>query len=205
MTDKKTMRPQLWTERPVEETIAVYTDWADDYDKDVTERGYLTPARIADALTAFLPDTTARILDFGCGTGISGVALAARGYSNIDGTDITAEMLTKAEPKGIYKTLWTGEPGAQPAMPGTYDAIVAAGVVSLGAAPPETLSQLIDSLAKDGVIALSYNDPTLENGSYDAVLNDEVSKGRVQVVFREHGPHLKDMDMNSDVIVLKRL
>lgn len=205
MSTKEPMRPQLWSERPVEETIAVYKDWAKDYDKDVSGRGYMTPARIAAALAVFMPDKTQPILDFGCGTGISGLALSAAGFTQIDGTDITAEMLARAEPKGVYRKLWQGEPGSNPATPGTYAAIVAAGVVSLGAAPPETLVQLVDSIAPDGLIALSFNDPTLENGTYDKALESEVDLGRVEVLFRKHGPHLQDMDMGSDVIVLKRL
>lgn len=204
MSDEK-LQPKLWVERSVEETIDVYKDWADNYDQDVTERGYKTPARIAQALGQFTLDKSLPVLDFGCGTGISGKALKSEGFTTIDGTDITAEMLAKAEPQGIYRKLWRSEAGAQPSTPGSYAAIVATGVVSLGAAPPETLTQMIDGMGTGGLIALSYNDPTLENGSYDSVLDAEVDANRVEVLFRENGPHLSEIGMNSDVIVLRRL
>lgn len=70
MTKKKdVMRPALWTPRPVDETIAIYADWAATYDDDLGKRGYHTPTRIADALKAFAkPDDP--VLDFGCGTGL---------------------------------------------------------------------------------------------------------------------------------------
>ena len=134
---KDILKPQLWTPRPVEETIEVYTDWAANYDSDVGVRGYHTPRRLAEALSAHLPDRDAPVLDFGCGTGLSGLALRAAGIAPLHGTDITPAMLDIAKPKGAYDRLWQSEPGKLDTAPGTYRAIVAAGVVSLGAAPPE--------------------------------------------------------------------
>lgn len=198
------MKPQLWTPRPVEETVQVYRDWAETYDDDVGGRGYETPGRLASLLQASLAPA-APILDFGCGTGVSGAALKAAGFATIDGTDITDAMVEKARAKDIYRRLWVGEPGAVPARPGDYDAIVAAGVISLGAAPPETLDQLIEATAPGAFIALSFNDPTLADGSYDAHLEGCIAAGRVATVARAHGPHLRDMKMGSDVILLRRV
>lgn len=200
---KDPMKPQLWTPRPVEETVQVYRDWAGTYDDDVVGRGYETPRRMAGLLARHLaPDAV--VLDFGCGTGISGAALSAAGFATIDGTDITDAMVEQAHGKGIYRKLWVGAPGAIPAKPGTYDAIVAAGVISLGAAPPETLGQLIDATSPGAFIVLSFNDPTLEDGSHDAYLDRSIADGQLELILRSHGPHLRDMDMGSDVILLRR-
>jgi len=197
------LKPQLWTPRPVEETMKVYADWAHTYDADVTARGYHTPGRIADALLPFLTGT-GPILDFGCGTGISGLAMAKAGIGPLHGTDISPEMLALAEDKGVYEKLWQSQPGEIAAEPGIYRAIVAVGVVSLGAAPPETLDQLLNALEADSLIALSFNDPTLEDGSYDKYLGAALDANICEAIFREHGPHLDDLDMGSDVIVLRR-
>ena len=197
------LKAPLWKPRPVEETMKVYADWADSYDNDVTSKGYRTPDRIAQALSTHLTGD-GPILDFGCGTGISGMAMKMAGIGPLHGTDISQEMLDLAEEKSIYDRLWLGEPGAVPAKPGEYRAIVAAGVVSLGAAPPETLDSLISALAAAALLALSFNDPTLEDGSYDKHLEGVVDAGLVKIVFREHGPHLEGIGMNSDVIVLRR-
>ena len=142
MTDKAIMTPKLWTDRAPEETIQVYKEWADEYDSDLAKRGYYSPLRIADALKPYQNMISGPILDFGCGTGISGEALQQIGFDDIHGTDITDEMLKKAEDKGIYSKLWLSQPGDAPAKPGTYDLIVAAGVISLGAAPAEILSDV---------------------------------------------------------------
>ena len=200
MTGKKTiLRPQLWTPRPVAETIAVYRDWAKDYDSDVEGRHSVTPARVAAALVPHVTPGTP-ILDFGCGTGVSGHALISAGFGPLHGCDVTAEMLDVARTKNLYEKLWVAEPGAP--LPAPYPVITAIGVVSLGAAPPETLDLLVDGLAPSGLLALSFNQPTVEDGSYDAALNTALESGRVTLLSRETGPHLDGM--TSDVIVLKR-
>lgn len=197
------LKAPLWKPRPVKETLKVYADWADSYDHDVTSKGYRTPDRIAHALGEHLAGN-GPILDFGCGTGISGMAMKMAGIGPLHGTDISQEMLDLAQEKSIYDKLWLGEPGAVPAKPGDYRAIVAAGVVSLGAAPPETLDSLISALATDALLALSFNGPTLEDGSYDNHLDGVADAGQVEIVFRENGPHLEGIGMNSDVIILRR-
>ncbi len=203
MSDKKdVMKPQLWTPRPVEETMQVYADWAATYDADVGKRGYHTPDRIAAALPDFA-ETKTLMLDFGCGTGLSGLALRAKGYDRLHGTDISPEMLAQAEARGVYAKTWLSEPGALTFGKGTYPVILAVGVISLGAAPADLLSPLVDKLDTGGLLVFSYNDPTLADQSYINALDDAVASGRVEVAFREHGAHLDDVGMGSDVIILR--
>lgn len=204
MTKKDVLRPSLWTPRPIDETIAFYADWADTYDAEVQGRGYRTPARLAAALAAHAR-LDAKILDFGCGTGIGAMALRQAGFSNIDGTDVTAEMLEKAASLGIYGETWHSSPGELSFGKGAYDVITAVGVISLGAAPADTLAPVVAKLGTGCLLALSFNDPTLADESYANALSAEVSAGRVEVIFREHGPHLDDVEMGSDVIILRRL
>lgn len=205
MTKKKdVLRPALWTPRPVAETIAIYADWADTYDAEVGARGYRTPARLAAALAQFAPPDS-EILDFGCGTGIGGAALTQAGFTTIDGTDVTLAMLDKAAARGIYRKTWHATPTDMGFAKGAYPVIVAVGVISLGAAPPDTLAPLVDSLPKGGLLAFSYNDPTLGDQSYTDALAAIIQTGMAKVVFREHGVHLEDVGMGSDVIILRRL
>ena len=173
MTDQ-TKKPQLWTPRSVEETQRIYADWADTYEADVTAMNYATPARIAEAIRPHVSPQDP-ILDFGCGTGLSGLALAQQGYEVIDGCDISEPMLQFAYDKqnagrDVYRNVWLGAVGLLEAAPGDYACIVATGVISLGAAPPEMLEVLLDALGPEGILALSYNDPTLADASYTDAL-----------------------------------
>ena len=205
----QTNSDKLWTPRSVDDTRKIYADWADTYEQDVTAMAYATPDRIASALVAQSPDPTAAILDFGCGTGLSGAALHRHGFTQIDGTDISPEMIAHAEakttPNGpLYRHLWLGDADNVGIKRSAYDVIVATGVISLGAAPPDLLGVLLSKLPAKGLLALSYNDPTLADPSYMDALNAVLANGLATQVFREHGPHLNDKVTGSDVIVLRR-
>lgn len=196
---ENTLTPGLWTPRSVDETRAIYADWADHYDADVTGAGYATPARIAKALRAAGADPAAPVLDYGCGTGLSGAALAAAGFTQCDGTDISAEMLEQARAKAIYGRLWVSEPATAPPA---YPAMVATGVISLGAAPPETLALLLSSLAPGGLLAFSYNDATLGDQTYlDALAT---ARSTATLLSEAHGPHLPEKGMGATVYVLRK-
>ena len=195
----------LWQRHSVEETLAIYAGWAETYDSDVTGWGYATPARIAMALRRSGANPDKPVLDFGCGTGLSGLALRAAGFSQIDGTDISPEMLEKARTRGIYQHLWQGTPGTlEHVRRGHYPIIVATGVISLGAAPPETLDLLLDVLPSGGLLAFSFNDATLGDRAYTDRLDIAVLAPDIDLVFEEEGPHLPAKNMMSAVYVLQR-
>ena len=201
---KSPIDTKLWTPRSVEDTQAIYAEWAQAYDADMARMNYATPTRIATALAATDLPTGAALLDFGCGTGLSGAALRAAGFTKIDGTDISPEMLEVAHAKGLYDQVIPGTPGAVPGTPGDYAAIVATGVVSLGAAPPEMLRVLLDALAPGGLLAFSYNDPTLADATYTDALDTVLAEGIAELLQRAHGPHLSEKVTGSEVIVLRR-
>ena len=158
----KSPTDQLWTRHTVEETQEIYRTWAENYDQDVTDWGYATPARVAMALRLSGANVEKGVLDFGCGTGLSGMALAAVGFQVIDGTDISPEMLAQAEARGAYRQVWLGEPGSLGHIgAGDYPTISACGVISLGAAPPETLEMLAGAMSHGNYLGFSYNDATL--------------------------------------------
>ncbi len=192
---------RIYAAQTQEERAQLYADWADSYDSELDAAGYATPGRVAEALAAFasLQDP---ILDFGCGTGLSGLGLHAAGFTAIDGADISAEMLGKAREKGIYRDLITLSPETDP--PSGYAAISATGVISTGAAPPSILGTLLQSMPKGGHLGLSYNDHTLADPAYTGALNDWIDCGAARLLFREHGEHLPAIDMKSTVYVIEK-
>lgn len=198
-------KSQLWKPRTVEETRQIYADWAQTYDKDITDWGYATPARIAMALRMSGANTDKAVLDFGCGTGLSGIALAATGFQVVDGTDISPEMLAHAEARDIYRQVWLGEPGSLGHIGlGDYSAIAACGVISLGAAPPETLDMLVNVMAPGNLLAFSFNEATLADRRYTDQLDTITLAPDIEMAFEEEGPHLPGKDMTSAVYVLRR-
>ncbi len=191
-----------------DEMREIYDDWAEEYDQDVEGNGYLTPKRLAETLTEFVTDQDTAILDYGCGTGLSGVALSEEGFSKIDGADLSEKMLEIAEERDVYRKLQHIEP-EEPLdeQIGEYEAITAVGVVSKGAAPPFVYGDLLGLMKPGAVLALSLNDLSLSDPEYSSLIPDSVEAGKVRILSEEHGPHLAKYGKNSGstVYVLERL
>ncbi len=203
MSDNK-IKESYGLETP-EASRAHYQKWASSYDAEVGAHGYATPGRVAEALWSKLPEAQTPVLDYGCGTGLSGEALHAAGFQVIDGVDPTPQMLEGAEAKGIYRKLSTFEiTNPNPLEEGAYTAIAAIGVISVGTAPPEVFDMLMRALPQNGLLAFSFNDHTLADKSYTVRLNDWLDMGAARLLFREYGPHLPGMDLKSDVYVVEK-
>ncbi len=180
----------------------VYDDWADSYDADLDAAGYATPDRLAAALADHAPDRAAPILDFACGSGLSGLALRRAGFTTVDGTDISQRMLDRAAATGAYRSL--AKVAHDAPLPTGYAIIAATGAISRGAAPPETLDAVAAALPPGGLLALSYNDHTLEDPAYTDRLAALVSDGTFETLLEAHGPHLPDLGLNATVYILRR-
>ena len=110
----------------------LYASWATTYDQEVIENGYATPDRVAKALKEYVSDKSTLILDYGCGTGLSGLALQSVGFNNLDGLDVSKEMVRIAEKKSIYKSLKVFDPDTKiPIYSEQYKIITAIGVIEL--------------------------------------------------------------------------
>ena len=182
-----------------------YDEWASTYDNSVLAEGYITPQRCAKALAGIAPSLHGPILDYGCGTGISGEAFAGEGFSTIDGCDISEAMLEGARDKGVYRRLWTcGKEGQPPCVKGEYAHIAAVGVISVGAAGIDVLDVLMDVLPDSGTLTLSLNDHTLVVPEFMMRINEYVDAGGAEILFKEYSEHLPGIDLKSTVFVLKK-
>lgn len=61
-----------------------YDDWAAQYNQDLSAWGYQAPVIGAGLLSSGVA-VDASVLDVGCGTGLTGLALHAAGFSDITG------------------------------------------------------------------------------------------------------------------------
>lgn len=203
MTDK--FLDKVYEARDAASTRDLYDAWSDSYETEVGAQGYATPARCAQALAQFSDDLAKPVLDFGCGTGLSGAALHDAGFTTIDGRDLSADMLAEANEKGVYRKLSHVEADENfYHLPGDYAAIAAIGVIGAGAAPIGVFDQLMAGLAPEGLLVLSFNDHTLEDPANEAHLNEWIDSGSAGLLFREHGVHLPGLNMNSTVYVIEK-
>jgi predicted TPR repeat methyltransferase len=108
-----------------------YDAWAGTYDHDLADWSYQAPAVVADTVVDRVPGT-ASVLDVGCGTGMVGRALRARGFSGrLLGLDLSETSLDLARTTGAYDSLERAD--LQQPLPledDSVDAVVCVGVMT---------------------------------------------------------------------------
>ena len=81
-----------------------YDEWAQSYDDDLASWSYQAPTVVAESVVTRRPSGS--LLDVGCGTGLVGRALRARGFTGrIIGLDISQASLEIAHQRGPYDSL----------------------------------------------------------------------------------------------------
>ena len=93
-------------------TETLFNDYANTFEKHLEKNlKYRIPTVIREKVHELHEgETTLRILDLGCGTGLIGKALepyVSDEEGKIYGTDLSAKMIIEAEKKKIYSKLWT--------------------------------------------------------------------------------------------------
>jgi predicted TPR repeat methyltransferase len=113
------------------EVAARYDEWAQSYDDDLTSWSYQAPAVVADAVVTRHP-AAGSVLDVGCGTGLVGRALRARGFAGeLIGLDISEASLEIARQHGGYDLLEQADlQRPLPIEDDSVDAVVCVGVMT---------------------------------------------------------------------------
>lgn len=139
------------------ESQALYRDWAKTYDRTMLEGlQYQSPMLVADRLAALMPGRDDAVLDIGCGTGLAGRELAARGFSAIDGIDISAEMMAVAREQGGYRALVCADLNAPlPWADGAYQGAICCGTFTSGHVRANCLDEIVRVLAAGAPFAFT--------------------------------------------------
>lgn len=192
--------------KDAEETRAMYDRWAEVYDRDLNEGDYQQPARCAAALASVMSPENARVLDVGCGTGLSGVALRNAGFDAIDGCDLSQGMLDKAGQLGIYGRLFPCDLNQPPMdVPDkTHDAVTAVGVFSFGHVLPDAVDDILRVMKPGAPLIIGLNDHFYEEGSLTDKLETLEAEGKLEILKREHGDHIPKNDLKGWVLTMRK-
>lgn len=184
----------------------VYEDWAPTYERNLQQDyGYIAPQIAADALAAQCPDRDTWILDLGCGTGLVGQALAARGFGQIDGLDISPKMLAEACAKGIYGDLTIGDMTQPIELDGrVYGAAVGVGCFGGGHLGPEHLRGMIDCVRPGGLLVFYINGIPYEEDDYPAELEALAAAGLWRIVLTEESNYMQALERPGWTVIAER-
>lgn len=156
------------------EDVEVYYDvWAKKYNEDLKNWQYHAPVEAAKLLKNFIPES-AKILDAGCGTGLTGIALREFGYTDIVGIDISRKSIILAEETGAYSSLQQHDLQKQP-FPfniDAFDAVSCIGVLTY----IEDLRSLFQEFGRivrpGGYIVFTHREDLVKSFNYPKLLKE---------------------------------
>ena len=108
-----------------------YDQWATGYDDDLSSWSYQAPTVVTDTVLSRHPEARS-VLDVGCGTGLVGRALRARGFAGeVRGLDISQASLDIARRSGAYDSVEQADLQQQlPLEDDSVDALLCVGVMT---------------------------------------------------------------------------
>lgn len=161
------------------ELAEAYAKWAADYDRHTIEMGYCLPWLIAAWVTRNVPSGEGPLLDAGCGTGLSGPAMRALGYDDLEGLDLSEEMLAIADSRNAYRNLQCGVLGKPlPWNDNHFTAFFSTGVFTEGHAPASALDELVRITRPGGHAIITVRDTVLATGGFEAKFSEFESAGK---------------------------
>lgn len=111
------------------------------------------------------------MLDVGAGTGLLAQSIPIRSMIDIDGLDISPDMLAVAKKKGLYrKTIEADLTGPLDIADGSYAAIVSSGTFTHGHVGPDAIDELLRIARPGAIFVLAINAEHFAARGFDAKL-----------------------------------
>ncbi len=139
-----------------DDNVGYYRDFAETYDTDFAAgMGYVYGREVARVFLGDARPEDRPVLDIGAGTGLVAEHM---GEVPVDGIDISAEMLAKAEAKGLYRRRIVADLTKPLEMAdGAYGGLVSAGTFTHGHVGPEVLGELMRVARPGALFAIGVN------------------------------------------------
>ena len=179
-----------------------YDDWASSYDEELSAWDYRSPDEAARLLAGYA-DPEARVLDAGCGTGLSGHALVAAGFSDIVGIDISVDSLRIAARRGVYREVLQVNLQALPLPFGddAFDALTCVGVLTYIADIAAILREFCRITRPRGHIVFTSRDDLYRERGLEGLLAEVAQEGGWRALYQSlPSPYLPGRDDFAETI-----
>lgn len=180
-TDKgKAILEDAYVLKTPADNVAYYRDFAGTYDTDFADAmGWSYPRTIAAIYRHSARDGDRPVADIGCGTGYVAQELGLPA-DNIDGMDISSEMLAVARSKRLYRQLYEIDlTGALTPIRNRYGAVLSAGTFTHGHLGPEVLESLLGIARPGALFVIGVNKAHYAIRGFEGVLHRLRAEGRV--------------------------
>jgi predicted TPR repeat methyltransferase len=175
-----------WAGKPSTDSAEVmqqYDEMAPTYDQTLLNAwGYQAPAVAADLLARYV-SSTSTVLDVGCGTGLTGLALRRVGFEALHGIDISAPSLESAAKKAVYASLVrTDLLEPLPFQRHHFDAAICVGVLSY-ISGDGLFRELCRVVRPGGILVLSHRTDLVVQREFGKLLAGLEAEGLWSSVF----------------------
>jgi len=194
-----------------EDNRRLYAKWAATYESSfVDAKQYRYPKAISEVFNEHVPldsDEVARVIDIGCGTGLTGMYLShLRSTLEIDGLDISPEMLEaarrkkRADDSAVYSHLNECDL-TQPVVNRfeSYDALICSGTFTHGHLGPDALKNVLALVRPAGWIVIGVNNEHFVGKDFQAELDSLANAKQITApeilkidVYEKGSPHFGD-------------
>lgn len=184
MTEKsagQTLLEKAYKLSTPEDNADYYDEFASTYDSDFADAlGWQYPAAIAVAYRDAATKTDTPIADIGCGTGLVASALnLPRGQ--IDGIDISPEMLRISKEKKLYRSLYRVDlTKSLDLIANDYGAVLSAGTFTFGHLGPEPLESLLHIARANALFVIGVRKAFFQKAGFEPVLRDIEVRGLIK-------------------------
>jgi SAM-dependent methyltransferase len=184
----------------------IYDDWADIYDNHLLEEfGYISPQVAARVLAEAVSGRDIAIVDYGCGTGLVGVALGKLGFETIDGIDISTGMLSEARAKQVYRNLICGDLTAEIALrDACYDAGACIGSMGAGHVGAAHVAEMLRPLRAAAPFVVIMNSAYYESGGFEQAFLDLERDGLWRILRLEAFNYMTELDRPGHLLLAEK-
>ena len=157
-----------------------YDEFAETYDAEFAHAlGWEYPNAIATLYRERATRDHVPIADIGCGTGLVAEALTIS-PDQIDGIDISEEMLAIARNKSLYrKTIQADLMADLGPIKNAYGAVVSAGTFTSGHLGPAPIERLLDIARPDALFVIGVNKAFYIQADFDPVIRELEARGAI--------------------------
>lgn len=182
----------------------LYNKWADTYEDYVNDLNYIGPNNLVKNLENYIDSNNNNILDFGCGTGLLGLAVSKKFKNiNIDGIDISHKMIEICKKKNIYRDIWNINLFDKKLdINNLYDLVISCGVFLEGHVSFKMINILTNYLKKDGIICFSIRETFIieKKEEYNKYIKENKKIKIINDLYIDYLPNVK-----CKLLILKRL
>ena len=182
----------------------LYAKWAASYEADfVANQGYEHPKVIAAHFNQIVPEVRT-VIDVGTGTGLVGLELSKlRPNLEIDGVDISPEMLEEAKKKGVYRNLYERDlTTVITDLESPYDSLICIGVFTHGHLLPSAINYLIPLVRSGGNFVIGINANYFKEEDFESLLTQLYGSARISQpnfeevrVYALNSPHHESLNV----------